>query len=154
MVERVFQEIGVFEKISEKVGLSSAHMLANEKINEDVVTEIYKSIVESSPSKIGFVGLGFKPGTSVVTESMAVKLMKRLENYSGKIYIHDKLDETYTNFYKEFDSNRFHQMDSVNDLASKSEVVVYCNDIDTHEKPTMIISNIDTIKNNDPWRTI
>ena len=84
---------------------------------------------------------------------MAVKLMKRLENYSGKISIHDKLDETYTNFYKEFDSNRFHQMDSVNDLASKSEVVIYCND-DTYEKPTMIISNIDTIKIIDPWRTI
>lgn len=142
-----------FEKISEKVGLSSAHMLANEKINDDVVTEIYKNIIESSPSAIGFIGLGFKPGTSVVTESMVVKLMKRLENYSGKIYIHDKLDETYTNFYKEFDSNRFHQMDSVNDLASESEVVVYCND-DTYEKPTMIISDIDTIKIIDPWRTI
>ena len=61
-----------FEKISEKVGLSSAHMLANEKINDDVVTEIYKSIIESSPTSIGFSGLGFRPGSSVVTESMVI----------------------------------------------------------------------------------
>ena len=142
-----------FEKISEKVGLSSAHMLANEKINDDVVTEIYKSIIESSPTSIGFIGLGFKPGTSVVTESMVIKLMKRLENYSGKIFIHDKLEETYTNLYREFPKSRFYKTDSVGELASQTEVVVYCND-DSYEKPTMIISDIDTIKIIDPWRTI
>lgn len=142
-----------FEKISEKVGLSSSHMLANEKINDDIVTEIYKNIIESSPSKIGFIGLGFKPETSVVTESMAVKLMKRLQNYSGEIYIHDKLDETYTNFYKEFNSLKFYQIDSIDELISNSEVVIYCND-DTYKKPILTPSDINTIKIIDPWRTI
>ena len=144
-----------FEKISEKVGLSSAHMLANEKINDDVVTELYKEIIESSPSTIGFIGLGFKPGTSVVTESMAVKLMKRLKNYSAKIFVHDKLDETYTNFYKEISDEKkdISKCSSVDELISKSEVVVYCND-DSYEKLTTIISDIDTIKIIDPWRAI
>ena len=142
-----------FEKISEKVGLSSSHMLANEKINDDVVTEIYKQIVEGSPSSIGIVGLGFKPGTSVVTESMAIKLMNRLHNYSGVINIHDKLDESYDNFYKEFDKNRFNRYNSIDGLASKCEVVIYCND-DSYEKPNMVISEIDTIKIIDPWRTV
>jgi UDPglucose 6-dehydrogenase len=144
-----------FEKISEKVGLSSAHMLANEKINDDIVTELYKEIIESSPSTIGFIGLGFKPGTSVVTESMAVKLMKRLKNYSAKIFVHDKLDETYTNFYKEISDEKkdISECSSVDELIPKSEVVVYCND-DSYEKVTIIISDIDTIKIIDPWRTI
>jgi len=144
-----------FEKISEKVGLSSAHMLANEKINDDIVTELYKDVIESSPSTIGFIGLGFKPGTSVVTESMAVKLMKRLKNYSAKIFVHDKLDETYTNFYKEISDEKkdISECSSVDELIPKSEVVVYCND-DSYEKITTIISDIDTIKIIDPWRTI
>lgn len=144
-----------FEKISEKVGLSSAHMLANEKINDDIVTELYKDIIESSPSTIGFIGLGFKPGTSVVTESMAVKLMKRLKNYSAKIFVHDKLNETYTNFYKEISDEQkdISECSSVDELIPKSEVVVYCND-DSYEKLTIIISDIDTIKIIDPWRTI
>ena len=144
-----------FEKISEKVGLSSAHMLANEQINDDIVTELYTDIIESSPSTIGFIGLGFKPGTSVVTESMAVKLMKRLKNYSAKIFVHDKLDETYTNFYKEISDEKkdISECSSVDELIPKSEVVVYCND-DSYEKLTIVVSDIDTIKIIDPWRTI
>ena len=40
---------------------------------------------------------------------------------------------------------------SVNDLISQSNVVVYCND-DSYEKPKMI--NSYKLKIIDPWRTI
>ena len=42
---------------------------------------------------------------------------------------------------------------SFDELIPKSEVVVYCND-DSYEKLTIVVSDIDTIKIIDPWRTI
>ena len=135
-----------FEKISEKVGMSSLQMLANEKINNDVILDIYIQMLSNSPSNIGFIGLGFKPGTSVVTESMSVKLMEKLKNYSGQIHIHDKLDESVDNFLKLYPENLIIHS-SVKNLINKSDVVVYCNDDDyeSFNTNTKII---------DPWRTI
>jgi UDPglucose 6-dehydrogenase len=136
-----------FEKISEKVGLSSAHMLANEKINTDVVSDIYTQLMVDSPDNIGFMGLGFKPGTSVITEGLSVKLMDRLKNYSGNIHIYDHLDESVGNFKDMFKSDNVIVHSNIENLIVESDVVVYCND-----------DNYDVFKSDvkviDPWRTI
>lgn len=136
-----------FEKISEKVGISSSQMLANEKINTDVVSDIYTQLMVDSPDNIGFIGLGFKPGTSVITEGLSVKLMDRLKNYSGNIHIYDHLDESVGNFKDMFKSDNVIVHSNIENLIVESDVVVYCND-----------DNYDVFKSDvkviDPWRTI
>lgn len=136
-----------FEKISQKVGMTSYQMLANEKINKDVVLDIYNQIMMDSPDDIGFIGLGFKPGTSVVTEGIAVKLMDRLKNYSGNIHIYDHLNESIDNFKNMFKSDKIIVHSNVENLIVQSDVVVYCND-DTYDSPKSHVKIID------PWRTI
>lgn len=136
-----------FEKISEKVGMSSSQMLANEKINTDVVSNIYTQMMVDSPDNIGFIGLGFKPGTSVVTEGVSVKLMDKLKNYSGNIHIYDHLSESVDNFKDMFKSDKVIVHSNVENLIVESDVVVYCND-DTYDSPNIHVKVID------PWRTI
>jgi UDPglucose 6-dehydrogenase len=136
-----------FEKISEKVGMSSSQMLANEKINTDVVSDIYTQMMVDSPDNIGFIGLGFKPGTSVVTEGVSVKLMDRLKNYSGNIHIYDHLNESIDNFKDMFKSDKVIVHSNVENLIVESDVVVYCND-DSYDVPKGDVKVID------PWRTI
>lgn len=136
-----------FEKISEKVGMSSSQMLANEKINTDVVSDIYTQMMVDSPDNIGFIGLGFKPGTSVVTEGVSVKLMDRLKNYSGNIHIYDHLNESIDNFKDMFKSDKVIVHSNVENLIVESDVVVYCND-DSYDAPKGDVKVID------PWRTI
>ena len=135
-----------FAKISEKVGMKSEQMLANEKINESLVKDIFKEIVSDSPDSIGFIGLGFKPGTSVITEGLTHKLMKKLKRYDCDIHLYDNLQESYTNFSKEFKlSHDVYYHKNVNDLVDKVDVMIYCN----NDKYKVKANKVKSI---DPWR--
>ena len=101
-----------FEKISQKVGLTSGHMLANEDINKVIISNIYSDVLSNSPSKIGLIGLRFKPRTTVITEGTAYQLMSLLYKFKGEIHLYDHLPECIDNFknkFKEFKKFVFHK---------------------------------------------
>ena len=126
--------------------MKSEQMLANEKINESLVKDIFKEIVSDSPDSIGFIGLGFKPGTSVITEGLTHKLMKKLKRYDCDIHLYDNLQESYTNFSKEFKlSHDVYYHKNVNDLVDKVDVMIYCN----NDKYKVKANKVKSI---DPWR--
>jgi len=137
-----------FEKVSEKVGLTSHQMLANEHINESLLTEIFKKIIQDSPSSIGFIGIGFKPGTSVITEGLCAKLITKLQEYSGKLHVLDKIDEAVDNLRTAFPSIEFVQHNTVKGITNTVDVLVYCND-DEYDQ----VANSENLTVVDPWRT-
>ena len=138
-----------FEKISEKVGMSSKHMLANEDINDSVLTNIYTNVMTNKPENIGFIGLGFKPNTTVITEGTAFQLMSSFKNFSGKIHIHDHLMDCVMNFVSSFsDFKNFVLHESCSDLLSSVDTVIYCNNDSNYDKPTSDLKVVDV------WRSI
>ena len=134
-----------FMKVSERVGLISHQMEANEKINDMVDNEIILKILQEDVTNIGLIGLGFKPGTSVVTEGLAHKIIKRLKNRNFQFYVYDHYKESYDNISKETEET-LHKCYSVEQLINNSDMIVYCNgdsiyDILITDKPQI-----------DPWR--
>jgi len=140
-----------FVKVSEKVGLKADQMFANETINQATDTDIINRILESDPQRVGLIGLGFKPGTSVVTEGLSEKLAKRLTRYNIDVHTHDLLDESYTNLIAsvgEDNLGEFHW--SLDDLLNEVDVAVFCNN-----ESAYFINNIpSTTKIIDPWRIL
>lgn len=140
-----------FVKVSEKVGLRADQMYANETINQATDTDIINRILESDPKSVGLIGLGFKPGTTVVTEGLAEKLAKRLTRYNIEVHAHDLLDESYINLVQSVGEDNlgdFHF--SINTLLNEVDVVVFCNNEGayfTNEIPS-------TLKVIDPWRVL
>ena len=128
-----------FEKISQKVGLTSGHMLANEDINKKIISNIYNDLLSNNPSKIGLIGLGFKPRTTVITEGTACQLMSLLYKFKGEIHLYDHLSECIDNFkikFKDFKNFVFHK--TCKTLLNSVEVSVYCNDDQLMMIPQMI----------------
>ena len=129
--------------------MKSDHMIANEKINDELVKKIFLSIIEDTPAKIGLVGIGFKPGTSVITEGLAHKLIKKLKRYDCEIHVYDHLkEETYNNLlsvvgYKDI---RYH--DDLCQLENTVNTIVYCND----EQYDMVHCSFTCNKAINPWR--
>jgi UDPglucose 6-dehydrogenase len=134
-----------FMKVSERVGLISYQMEANEKINDMVDNEVILNLLREDITKIGLIGLGFKPGTSVITEGLAHKIIKRLKNRNFEFYLYDNYKESYDNIMKETDEN-LHICYSIEQLINKSDIIVYCNGDSTYEK---LVTNKPKI---DPWR--
>lgn len=58
--------------------------------NEIHINNVFDLINRDSPSKIGFVGLSFKPGTDDLRESPAVNLAERLIGKGNEILIFDQ----------------------------------------------------------------
>lgn len=115
-----------FMKISSIFGLTSYQMEANEMINNMVDESILLKIMKSKKSNIGFVGLGFKPNTTVVTEGIAVKIINLLKDRNYNIFTYDEFNDSYENLSKETDST-FTICESLQSLIDKCDVVVLCN---------------------------
>lgn len=135
-----------FMKVSEKVGLTSYQMEANEKINNMVDDEIIIQILKKDSNRIGLIGLGFKPGTSVVTEGLAYKVINRLKNRNFEFFVHDAYDESYVNLKRETGAN-INVCNSLKSLENNSDLILFCNG-------DSIYKDIETNKTKiDPWRS-
>jgi UDPglucose 6-dehydrogenase len=138
-----------FMKISKNLGLSAFQMEANEKINDLVDEFILNKILQRKIKKIGLIGLGFKPGTSVVTEGLAIKLCKLLTGRGYDIYMYDLLPDAYENISKEYDDDAIIKCNSLEEIGNKAELIVICNS----EQEYSVVKNYS--KNIlDPWRII
>lgn len=131
-----------FMQISNKVGMFSEQMAANEHINNASINNILNKI-NLGGKRVGLVGLGFKPGTSVVTEGVAEKLIKSLASSEKTILLHDVFKASYDNL------NTSHEwVGSIEDLYATVDTVVFCNgdsvySLDNLPKSVNIV---------DPWR--
>ena len=112
-----------FMKVSTNVGLFSDQMAANEKIN-NMITDDLISNINTGGKRIGLIGLGFKPGTSVTTEGVAVKIMNKLKHEIFEISVHDHLPDSYKNL--------------LNDLKVKIDFKI-------EENLTTLLENVDTV---------
>jgi UDPglucose 6-dehydrogenase len=133
-------------QVSNKVGMFAEQMAANEKINNNVLDNISSKLLGNK--KIGLVGLGFKPGTSVVTEGIAAKLLKLNKFPNSEIYVYDTFKDSVSSLL-EINSDII-PTNNLTDLYSKVDVVLFCNGDKTYDTSN-IPSNLKIV---DPWRTI
>jgi UDPglucose 6-dehydrogenase len=136
-----------FMKLSSSFGMVSYQMEANEKINNLVDEELFIKIIKSGYNKIGLVGLSFKPGTTVVTEGLAIKLTRLMKKRNYDIFIYDEIPATYDN-YKTESNQSFTICDNIEEIYESAELIVICNNNKNYvinKKNKLII---------DPWHLV
>jgi len=151
-----------FAKVSEKVGLESFQMFANEKINDQTDKDIYQQVMNNNPTSIGLVGLGFKPGTSVITEGVAIKLIEKIKNYQCKIYLYDRYSDTIDNIIAEYPDLDFVDCRISNytlkDVVSACDSILFCNGdrvyLEDNHFGEVDMFEINTKNVIDPWRML
>ena len=120
-----------FAKISEKVGLKSHQMFANEEINNQTDREIYDKIMVRNAPTIGLIGLGFKPGTPVTTEGIATKFLNRIKNFKCQVYLYDRYSDAIDDIIKEHPDIDFVDCRVNNykivDVVSACDSIAFCN---------------------------
>jgi len=131
-----------FMQVSNKVGMFAEQMAANEKINNQTLDNIVSKIGDSE--KIGLIGLGFKPGTSVVTEGLVEKLIKLNILDSKEVFVHDSFYQSYENLGYSI----FNWINDIEDLYNKVDTVILCNGDKSYDLSNLP-SNLKVI---DPWR--
>jgi UDPglucose 6-dehydrogenase len=138
-----------FMKISKNLGLTAFQMEANEKINDLTDEVVLNKILQKKIKKIGLLGLGFKPGTSVVTEGLAIKLSKLLSGKGYELYSYDLLPDSFENMSKEYDEESIEVCRSLEEIGNKVDLIVICNN-------DLKYSEVKKYNNNiiDPWRII
>lgn len=134
-----------FMKVSNNVGMTAHQMIANEKINNMMDESVFLDVAKARVKRVGLIGLGFKPGTAVTTEGLAVKLYNLMKQYNYEFYVHDNLKAAYDNLMTELECpSNIVWCDSIQSINEHSEVVVLCTndkyDITQVTKPTI-----------DPW---
>lgn len=132
-----------FLKVSNKVGMFAEQMAANEKINNELLENITFKIGNSN--KVGLIGLGFKPGTAVITEGLAEKLLT-LNKLTGKeVYVYDTYYDSVSALSKD---SKITSVTNLDELYKHVDTVVLCNG-----DPIYSLENIPSnIKIVDPWR--
>ena len=138
-----------FMKISKNLGLTAYQMEANEKINNLTDEVVLNKILQQKIKKIGLIGLGFKPGTSVVTEGLAIKLSKLLSGKGYELYSYDLLPDSFENMSKEYDGDSIEACDSLQEIGNKVDLIVLCNNDLNYSEIKNYNKNII-----DPWRLI
>ncbi len=138
-----------FIRFSKDFGIDAGLIKEVEKINkfqDDHLAEVViKNIKSKSASKVGILGLAFKPKTPVIVESPAIKLVGSLLKKGIKVIVYDSLAKEGA---KEIFKDRIEYADSAKECLSKSNVWVIAlpsaefKDIDYRKlakKPTVII---------------
>jgi UDPglucose 6-dehydrogenase len=87
-----------FMRAAANIGLTSAHMIANEKVNESLVDSYVSLLVRSNSQRIGFYGLSFKEGTSVTTKGVAELICKKLVGHRYELYGYDPNPQAFEFF--------------------------------------------------------
>lgn len=143
-----------FIRVSESVGLDAPQMKANEAINNAVDGELISSILKKEPFRIGIVGCGFKPGTSVVTEGLATKIVKRLSKYGMTFQCYDFEESAIKNLREDNPKAKIISHSTIKTVYQSSDVVIWCvNDpkyLEASYNGTVALFNDDQII--DPWR--
>lgn len=135
-----------FLQVSNKVGMFAEQMSANEKINNETLDNIASKVKGSF--KIGLIGLGFKPGTSVVTEGVAAKLINLKKLGGAEVYIHDRFQDSIDNLTKENDN--IIPVKDLDLLYQNVDTVIFCNGDRSYDTSTIP----KCIKIIDPWRIV
>lgn len=124
-----------FIKMADQLGLDAIHIKAIQKINEEQNNILFDKVSVYSDKKIGVLGLSFKPGTSVITESPGNILYKRLKSSGYDVYGFDPIVDT--------DYQDLEKFVKVCDIIVVTHVFDWFKDIDIADK--III---------DPWRCL
>jgi UDPglucose 6-dehydrogenase len=80
-----------FMKMSEDLGLNASHIKASQEINERQHEILYDQVSAYRDKKIGIMGLSFKPGTEVTSESSGYILYNKLKKLKYKVRAFDPL---------------------------------------------------------------
>jgi len=138
-----------FMKVSDNCGLSAFQMKSNELINDLVDQNILSKIHKIGSRRIGLLGLGFKPGTPVVTEGLALKLSNLLIGDDYELFAFDILSDSYENLKKESKNSNIYSSESIEDLCMKVDLLVICNNDMNYRNAKQFIDKII-----DPWRIV
>jgi UDPglucose 6-dehydrogenase len=139
-----------YMKVSTNVGLFADQMAANEKINNMVTDELISEI-NIGGKKIGLVGLGFKPGTSVTTEGVAAKILSKLNHKKFEISIHDYHSDCYSNLLNDLKHKvEFKIVEDLRVLLDNSDTIILCNG----DKKYIESPFPRDLKIIDPWRIL
>lgn len=80
-----------FIKFSDKLGLNAVHIKATQKINDNQNTHLFQYVNKFEKHKISVLGLSFKPGSPVITESASVILVQKLIDIGKEVHVYDPL---------------------------------------------------------------
>lgn len=111
------RDITAFIEFSESRNVEPKHMFFAEEINKAVYSQLNKR--GEAYSNIGILGISFKPGTPVTTESPSLKLIEYFESANKDIKVYDKIDEVFNNF----DTKNIEVFKNVQQCIDNSEIV-------------------------------
>ena len=87
------RDITAFIEFSQSKSLNPKHMIFAEEINQGVYSRLFQ--MGENYNNIGILGVSFKPGTPVTTESPSLFLIEHFIKLGKKINVFDKLEETF-----------------------------------------------------------
>ena len=94
-------------------------MFSNE-VNENLYQDILGKC--GSYSKVGIIGVSFKPNSPVTVGSPSVRLIEDLLKQGREVYTYDDIEETYNNLNGLGD--RITKCNKAQECVDKSEIVV------------------------------
>lgn len=83
------KDVSGLVSVSEDHGVDNKIMKSAVDINEGMVDFVLQKILAASPRKVGVLGLSFKPGTSDVRKSPAIRLVNKLINSKIDVSAYD-----------------------------------------------------------------
>lgn len=117
----VTQLLKFAEEYNYKAPLLESIFLINEKTFDQVIFKLKKILGQIDGKRIGILGLTYKPGTSTVRRSPAIKLIKKLkENGAICVGYDPKASEEELSYYEDL----FTRAKDINSLAKGSNALV------------------------------
>jgi UDPglucose 6-dehydrogenase len=144
------RDVVAFQEMGNKLGLDAKHIWAAEEINKEQDTRLIDVIKNTKKKKIGFLGVSFKPNTTVIDHSVASKITNRLLESGYEIHCHDFIEDSLKNFKKIFSDSVQYYTDLMECLNNCDVVVL----LTPHADYRNIISLTDNHIIIDGWRMI
>ena len=114
------RDTSAFIKFAENRGKKAKHLMFSNEVNENLYQDILGKC--GSHSKVGIIGVSFKPNSPVTIGSPSVRLIEDLLKQGREVYTYDDIEETYNNLNGLGDSiTKCHQ---AQECVDKSEIVV------------------------------
>ena len=137
------RDITAFIEFSQSKSLEPKHMFFAEEINQGVYSQLFK--MGENYDKIGILGISFKPGTPVITESPSLMLVQYFLESGKKLNVFDRLDETFDSSDTEYGNIYTSSQDCIDNSD-----IVYLMHRDEYFKD-FDYSKVDTV---DPWKIL
>ena len=114
-----------------------------------MITDDLISNINTGGKRIGLIGLGFKPGTSVTTEGVATKIMNKLKHEIFEITVHDYVLDSYKNLLNDLKPKIVFKIEEdLSTLLNNVDTIVLCNGDDKY----LNVPFPKGLKIIDPWR--